>query len=71
MKTVTIHTYKGFGTNRIFALCIYRRKILVEFNESHLLTTADLLTSTRFALTNLCKAWAECNGFSHFKVVAE
>lgn len=69
MKTVTIHTYKAFGTDRRFARCIYRNRELVEFSESDILSLSDLLTSKRFALTNKCKAWAECNGFTHFKAV--
>ena len=65
MKTATIKVYEIFGTSHLHATVMYRDQVLRGFDRSDLL---DYSQSERRGLIDLCKAWAESRGFTHFRI---
>lgn len=63
MKTATLDVYQLFGCNEWQCDVTYCGKILASFNRMHVVGWESM----KRGVTDRAKAWAECNGFTHYK----
>lgn len=64
MKTATLYIYQLHGCNEWQCDVTYRGSVLASFNRMHVLNWESM----KQGCIDRAKAWAECNGFTHYKI---